>query len=188
MWKSISDKMNQASTGLVAIIATIIFLLFMVFVLPGQSASAQTAGNHAGSPDTSFFYTPNDLYRMAEAYGPEGRQEYVRVRFTFDLVFPLVYTLFLAAAISWTFSKAFPAGSRMRLANLVPVLGMLFDYMENLSTSLVMLRYPAHTAVVDLLAPFFTMVKWIFVSGSFVVLLVGVVLAALFMLREKRSH
>jgi hypothetical protein len=53
--------------------------------------------------------------------------------------------------------------------------GALFDYLENLSTSLVMLRYPAQTAVVDILAPVFTALKWGLLGVSFVLPFVGIV-------------
>jgi hypothetical protein len=85
----------------------------------------------------------DDLYRMAEAYGEEGRRAYIRVRFTFDLIWPLVYLLFSATTTSWVFGKAFPPDSLWQRASLVPLLGTLFDYLENLSTSLVMLPLPA---------------------------------------------
>jgi hypothetical protein len=54
---------------------------------------------------------------------------------------------------------------------------MLFDYLENISTSLVMFRYPSPTPVVPWLAPIFTAVKWVFVNGSFVLLALGAVIA-----------
>ena len=54
---------------------------------------------------------------------------------------------------------------------------MALDYLENLSTSLVMARYPDPTPVIVWLAPVFTLSKWIFVGGSFVVLVVGIVAA-----------
>jgi hypothetical protein len=127
-----------------------------------------------GSPDLSFFYSPADLYRMAEAYGPPGRRAYIRQRFTFDVAWPIVYTLFLTTAISWLFRRTFPTESRWQLANVAPVAGALLDYLENLSTSLVMARYPARTPVVDVLAPAFTFAKWVFVGGSFVLLVVGI--------------
>ena len=56
------------------------------------------------------------------------------------------------------------------MINLIPVLGVLFDFLENLSTSIVMLRYPRETDPVAALAPIISLVKWIFVYGSFVVL------------------
>jgi len=42
----------------------------------------------------------------------------------------------------------------------------------------VMLRYPAHTAVVDFLAPVFTALKWSLLGASFILLLGGIVVAA----------
>ena len=150
MDKRISDWLRQVSTGWVALAALVIFVLFTALVLPQQASKAARETASDDSPDTSFFYSPGDLYRMAESYGELGRQAYVRARFTFDLVWPLVYTLFLATAISWVFGRAFAPDSRWQRANLAPLLGALFDYLENLSTSLVMLRFPDQTPVVDI--------------------------------------
>jgi hypothetical protein len=177
MAKRISDWLRRVSTGWVALAALIIFLLFTALVLPQQAMKAERETGSAESPDTSFFYAPGDLYRIAESYGQQGRQAYVRARFTFDLVWPLVYTLFLVTAISWVFGKAFAPDSRWQRANLAPLLGALFDYLENLSTSLVMLRYPQQTPVVDLLAPLFTALKWGFLGVSFLLLFFGILVA-----------
>ena len=178
MFRRVSDGLHQVSTGWVALAALVIFLLFTALVLPGQATQAEEATGGGESPDTSLFYSPQALYRMAEAYGEEGRQAYVRARFTFDLVWPLVYTLFLVTTTGWAFGKAFPPGSRWQRANLVPLLALLFDYLENVSTSLVMLRYPAHTPVVDLLAPVFTLFKWSTLGAAFLLLLLGLAIAA----------
>jgi hypothetical protein len=166
----VSDWLHRVSTAWVAAPALAIFILFMIFVLPQQAAESPSAGLEAGSPDSSLWYTPAELYRMAEAYGDAGRQAYVRERFTFDLVWPLVYGIFLAAAISWFSRQAFAGASLWQRANLAPVLGVLLDFLENVSSSLVMARYPQRTPVVDLLAPVFTLTKWAFVGGSFLLL------------------
>jgi hypothetical protein len=175
MLRKLSDLIHRVSNGWVALSTLILFLLFTALVLPGQAAKAEMDSGGAGSPDTSFYYTANDLYRMAEAYGEDGRRAYVRARFTFDLIWPLVYTAFLCTGISRVNQRAFGPDSLWQRANLAPVLGVLFDYMENISTSLVMIRYPGQTPVVDGLATIFTMVKWVSVNGSFVLLLVGAV-------------
>jgi hypothetical protein len=179
MMKKLSDWIHKISNGWVAFSALVIFLLFTALVLPGQASRAQASSGDVGSPDLSFYYSAGDLYRMAEAYGEEGRREYVRARFTFDLLWPLVYMAFLVTGISWLNRTVFAPKSIWQRANVVPVLAALFDLLENLSTSLVMVRYPTVTAVVDVAATFFTMVKWILVGGSFVMLLVGSVAAAL---------
>jgi hypothetical protein len=173
MLTRISDGINKFAKGWVVVVAVVIFMLFMVLVLPRQAASAEAAAGGVGSPDTSFLYSTDDLYRFADAYGEQGRKAYVRARFTFDVIFPLVYGFFLTVTVSWVFARSFRPGVWRRL-NVVPLLGVLFDLLENASTSLVMLRYPQPTQVIDKLAPAFSLVKWVFVGGSFGLLLVGI--------------
>ena len=174
MLRKLSEWMYRVSTGRVALLTLVVFLLFTALVLPGQASRAESATEGVGSPDMSFYYTAADLYQMAKMYGEEGRQAYVRARFTFDLIWPVVYTVFLGTGISWVYRKVFAPDSLWRRGNLIPIAGALFDYLENVATSLVMVRYPDTTAVVDMLATVFTMVKWVLVNGSFVALLIGV--------------
>jgi hypothetical protein len=186
MGKRISDWLRQVTNGRVALSALAVFLLFSVLVLPGQSTASETASGNAGSPDTSLYYSADDLYHMAEVYGEQGRAAYVRARYTFDVIWPVVYTVFLSTAISWVYSRAFTPPSRWQRANLAPVLGALFDYLENLAASVVMVRYPDRTPVVDTLAPVFTLVKWVLVGGSFVLLFAGAA-AGVWQWSKKRS-
>jgi hypothetical protein len=167
------------STRWTALISVVIFTLFTVFVLPSQSSSSMAQSSQTGSPDLSFYYSPAELYNMAESYGEEGREAYIRARFTFDLIWPLVYGFFLVVTISWLLKIAFPANSIWQRANLLPLFGVLFDYLENISTSLVMGRYPAQTPIVGWLAGIFTALKWILIGGSFIMLVALMLLAIL---------
>ncbi len=178
MLKRISDFFYSISRGWAALIALAVFAVFIGVVLPDQARKAETYSADAGSPDTSFFYSPADLYRMADAYGAEGRSAYIRARLTFDVVWPLAYLFFLATSVSWALTRALPAGDRWRLLNLFPLAGVVFDYLENISAALVMGRYPDPTPFVDILTPVFTAAKWIFVNGSFVILVIGLFSAA----------
>lgn len=175
--RDLSELIYHRSTGAVALITLLVFSAFMVLVLPGQSAAAEAYSSEVGSPDLSLFYSAEDLYRMAESYGVAGRAEYIHARFTFDLVFPLIYGLFLTACISWLLNRALPLGSNMRLLNLAPLMGVLFDFLENISASLVIGRFPMETPMIAALAPAFTLIKWIFVGGSFVLIIIAAALA-----------
>ncbi len=175
MLKKISDWIRSISNGWVALSTLLIFLLFTALVLPAQSSRTKLETNAAGSPDMSFFYTGADLYKMAEAYGEAGRDAYIRARFTFDLIWPVVYTIFLTTAISWVYRKAFEPDSLWQRMNLLPVFAALFDYLENISTSLVMMQFPNQLPLVAMLAPVFTLGKWILIGSSFILLIVGVV-------------
>ncbi len=177
MWEKLSNWLHKKSSGWLTIAGLVSFALFTALVLPNQAAQAEAHSGGADSPDLSFYYSPEELYQMAEAYGEQGRQGYIRARFTFDLFWPIVYTLFLVTSISWLTRRGFSTNSIWQRANLVPIWAMIFDYLENVSTSLVMFRYPARTPIVDFIAPLFTGVKWILVGGSFVLLLIGIVAA-----------
>ena len=173
--KRLSGWIRKISKGWVALTSLIIFVLFTALVLPKQASLAESGTGNEKSPDMSFIYTSDDLYQLAQAYGEGGRMSYIKARFSFDLIWPVVYMVFLTTAISWLFQRVFRLGSLWQLANLSPLCGMIFDYLENISTSLVMFRYPDPTAVVDKLAPIFTLTKWLFVGGSFVLLLLGLI-------------
>lgn len=172
MFLKISDFITYYSRGWVALLGLVIFLLFTALVLPSQAAKSATVEN-VGTPDLSLWYSPGELYQMAEGYGEQGRRDYIQARLRFDIVWPLVYTFFLATSLSWLFGHSAVAGSLWRYANLAPLIAMLLDFCENISTSLVMHHYPASSPVMATLAPIFTLLKWIFVSGSFVLLLIG---------------
>jgi hypothetical protein len=177
----LTNWLQKISTGPLTLACLLVFLIFGALVLPDQAAKAEAYSSESGSPDTSIYYTASDLYRMAEAYGPAGRSAYIRARFTFDLIFPLVYTAFLVTAISWLFTWL-KLPNRWQWINLLPIAGALFDYLENISAAIVLARYPNTTIVIDHLSGAFTLVKWIFIIGSFLtlVVLIGIVLISVF--------
>ena len=158
------------------IIVTVIFILFMIFVLPDQAEKADQVAQGADSPDMSFVYSGDELYNMAEQYGEAGRQEYIRARFTFDLIFPFVYGSFLVVAISAVLNKLLPAGHALRVLNLFPFLGVVFDFGENICASIVMAIYPQKNIILLGMSAVFTLVKWLFVYGSFVILVGGLLI------------
>jgi len=186
MFTKLSNWFLKISTGPLALACLVIFLIFSALVLPDQAAKAEVYSGEIGSPDTSLFYTAAELYRFAEAYGLQGRSAYIRARYTFDVIWPIVYLAFLVTAISWLVKRADLNWNSWGRLNLLPVAGVLFDFLENISAATVMARYPQKTAVIDHLAGVFTLVKWVFVGGSFIVL-VGLVMITLARRIQKKA-
>ena len=166
MKKMIPFKLKHAN-GYASLITLIIFIVFVIFVLPNESQKSEALGLISG-PDTSFFYTANELYRIADAYGIIGRQFYIRQRFTFDIIWPVAYGAFLYIN-SIYFYKKNKINKHIYLLYL-PIVAVVFDYLENIMTSIVMYRYPNQTIIIDHMAGFMTSLKWITLSASFVVL------------------
>lgn len=173
--KKISRFFYKFSNGWVALAALLTFILFAIFVLPGFSEESARFAKGMGSPDTTLFYTSTGLVSMAEAYGEEGRQAFIDMRWTLDLAFPVIYTLFLVTSASWLLLRVIPSDSNWRLLNLFPLASFILDLLENSATSLVMLRFPERCLFGQVLAPIISPLKWLAVVGSFVLILcVGV--------------
>lgn len=169
MERWLRQGVNWSVTGL----TVLVFILFLVLVLPKVSAYTAVTIGGSGSPDTDLMYSAEDLYQIAESYGPEGRRLYVVIRWTFDLVWPLVYGGFLVAlSISLTSKRRHLL---VRKVYLLPLMAMFFDYMENTLVTLVMVGYPNEYTVLGTLASYASLMKWLVLSFAFI----GVMILAL---------
>ncbi|MGP1907972.1 hypothetical protein ACTSEZ_07340 [Metabacillus sp. JX24] len=145
--------------------ALAVFILFMIFVLPNAAESSRAATGTGESPDGSYLYSAQTLYEIAESYGEKGRDYYIKARFTFDVIWPLVYLFFLASVITFFLRGLKP--QLLKSANLLPFGGAVFDFLENISASAVMARFPAKTPVAAELTPVFSFIKWSLIYASF---------------------
>jgi hypothetical protein len=151
------------------IVFSIVFFLTILFVLPEQSSRLKEETGDNPTPDLSFYFGVEDLYGWAESYGEAGRESYIRTRFTFDIIWPLIYTGFL---FSSTGGLLYRSGLRESIVNrllLLPLFSLVFDYLENISSSIVMWRYPLRTPLIDYAVTVFTPLKWIILGLSFTV-------------------
>lgn len=182
-FRRLSAWCYRADTTPLLLIAVAVFVLFMVIVLPNMAGRLTALTGVNVSPDTSFVYTARDLNAMAEAYGSAGRAYYIYSRFTFDLVWPTVYLLFLASLVTRLFRFLEPNDPR-RLVNLLPFIAVFFDLLENSAASLVMFRYPLASPIAASLAPVFTFLKWVFIGFSFAALVIGLFLFIYYCLKK----
>lgn len=184
----VAERLAHGVRGWMAFAATLLFAVFTALVLPDQADAAAFYTDRYPAPDTSLWYWPSDLYGAAEAWGPDGRAAYVRARVTFDVIWPLVYGAFLLTALAWVWARGAVAGSRWRGVALLPIVVVALDYAENICAATVMARYPARSPVLAELAPIFTVAKWLTLSASFLLLVIGVVVAVAAWCRARRSR
>lgn len=171
--KKLSVFFYRTSTGWVALVGLLIFLVFSLLTLPAQTIQTNAYSHGLGSPDTSLFYDSNKLIQMAEVYGEDGRAAYLQARWGFDLAFPIIYTFFLITSTSFLFKKGDINGSKLALLNLVPLVAMILDLAENTTASVVMAAYPLRHVWAELLVPILTPLKWLFVTFSILQVFVG---------------
>ena len=71
------------------------YVLFNVGVLPVAAARIDAEGRQVGPLDLRFGYSPATAYAALSAYGAAGREAYLRIELTVDVVYPVVYALLL---------------------------------------------------------------------------------------------
>ncbi|MBV9787611.1 MAG: hypothetical protein JOZ51_05530, partial [Chloroflexi bacterium] len=64
MATQLSAWLYRRSTGWVALAAAAVFVLFLGLVLPWQAAQSRQSTGVDESPDSSYVYSRDDLYRL----------------------------------------------------------------------------------------------------------------------------
>lgn len=151
----------------------VIALLFIAYVLCTQGFDARRAALGYGLRvlDVRFAYTPADVQHLFEALGAGGRSLYALTEVTLDLVFPFVYGGLLAILVLNLFSR-----ERARYLVLVPVLGVVFDLLENITVALLAWTYAGGTSPAAWAASVFSSTKLILGALGLLIVLAGAVL------------
>jgi len=173
MLRAFSDWQYRSITTRRTIAATALFVAFVLTVAAAELMFGVLSSGPQPVPDLMPGYAPSDLYPLFERYSAEERTHFVWMRFTLDLVWPILYAGALCAWMSAALGRTVAASSALRLANLLPALAALLDALENMALSVVILRAPLRTPGVDLAASLFTLCKWSAVVVSVLALLWG---------------
>lgn len=177
MLTRISQLLGRAVNGWI-----ILFLLLIVVAISQlaiQPFSERLAGLSGGSGliDLKFGYTPQFVHELIATYGDEGRAAYRRFTSTYDVVFPVAYSLLLSLLISWLLARGTPADSRLRLLNLVPLGAWAFDWLENAFIIALLSRFPDQSPLIAWLASLATTTKWAFSALTLIIFVLAVTLA-----------
>jgi hypothetical protein len=179
MLSKLSDRLHVWARGwlILAIFAVIVLFLgateslFQVFSYPALAGKV--------SLDAQFFYTPETAFAAVASYGDAGRARMIWIHLIWDFIFPVLYTAFLSLFMSWLFQRGFKPGSKLRKLNVLAIAGGSFDLLENIGIVTMILVYPAQPAVVAWLSTVFTMGKWSLGVVIILLLLIGLVKAAM---------
>jgi hypothetical protein len=121
--------------------------------------------------DKRFWYTPRDvesfLTYINETKGREGLNLYVWIHIVPDVIFPIAYGTFLAALIIRFY------GTEIDWKLVIPILAVMFDLGENFTTAYLAWSYPNISSLLAWLAYGCTLMKWIMIIFSVILIFVG---------------
>jgi hypothetical protein len=164
------------------LIALLIFTIFTATILPSEALRGVEAGL-TQSIDTSILYSVEDLYSIISGYSREVRLAYIYQRFTFDLIWPLVYGLFIVVTTLYLLIKI--KIKRLNYLIYFPLAAVGFDFLENISVSILMFIYPVRINALALLASIFTTLKWITLSYSFIQIIILLIVLLITKIKKK---
>lgn len=101
MLSNLSITLKKYANSWLVLILFVITGYFQFVIFLGQSAKIQAASGGAGPIDLLLFYTPQKVYGMVASYGEELRASYRLFELTYDIAYPVIYTLLFALAITW---------------------------------------------------------------------------------------
>jgi len=157
---------NKTGT-LIATAVVVVLVLFLIF--PNLPIGGELL-------DMKSSYTYQEVMDSMEVYGADGRTIYLWASTVLDTVFPIVYATFFAGLI-----YRFRASESTWWLAYVPIVGGIWDLLENVQIASMLLAYPEIGETQVTWASTFTHLKhWI---GSFY-LIVGAVLLLVALVRK----
>jgi hypothetical protein len=155
------------------IIIFVLFVSFIAVVLPRQKAAVEIYTREAGSPGLSFFPQPDTVYKMAGAYGPQGRSAYINALLVYDFAWPCVYSFFYLVFIHLTLRYAH--GEKAAQLSAAALLPGLLDWAENILSIAILSAYPDRMDAAAWVMAVTTSLKWITMGAASCLFVYGLV-------------
>lgn len=146
-----------ASASVFALFAGVFFGSSAPFAIPTVEAACGQA-----PPDVRFTSSPAEVGGFLEACGVAGREAYRAMQLA-DLVYPLVFALFIASSLALVISHLAPRRPALLALAALPLVASAFDYVENACAWLALASYPeaaASNSVLGLASAAKTATSW----------------------------
>jgi len=125
------------------------------------------------SLDIRKSYTKEDVLDLFLKMGDEGRNTYHFATGVIDMIYPLVYGALLILLLVKLLQYIFKKKSWYIYLSLLPILIMIFDYIENINTLLMLSKYPEISNIHVSFGSMVSGIKWYLVSVILVILITG---------------
>ncbi len=137
------------------IVSFILFILAIVLLLPLMLNTLKSVIETGITPDRSFGYGLTELAEIRQIYGPEGAKIYFSTRFSYDLIWMLVYVFFFINLLAFL-SDGLKAKWLLAI-KVLPLLAFISDLFENCLCSIYF--FNGHI-VIGSMAVMASQIKW----------------------------
>jgi hypothetical protein len=158
---ALSSKMERLAARKYMIPLGILFVVLLVIMQFGPDSIVRLTRESGGIGmlDMKFGYSQSQVIRMMENLGAEGRQLYIRI-LCIDFLFLTVFMLLLSALIT-VLLRAAAIDARWQTLNLLPIIRSVFDLLENVLLTIILIRFPYNSEALIRAACMMTILKWL---------------------------
>lgn len=164
MRKRLLNTIDSLATGkkvLLFFALAVIFATCIITMFFGHITLDPTA-----TMDSSDYYTSAVFYGNLDTLGQEGRRAYLMLH-VFDYLFMASLAGFLTFSMHLLI-KSMTQTPRVYYLTLVPMVYLVFDFLENICIDLSILLYPSRFVPLGVLAGFMTTLKMMVLNMCFV--------------------
>jgi hypothetical protein len=188
MFDKIYTVYHKSAKIHVLVILLLGYIVFAAFVLRWAESQIKDFSGGTGPLDLVFNYSSDQVYQMLKSYNGEGREFYAIIELTADMVYPIIYSLFLSLLIIFLCKKLYIQDRIIKVAFVVPVIALAADCCENICITVMLLNYPYKLNTVAEAANIFTMIKWVFLMASIMLVLTALLLLIARFIKYKFSY
>ena len=172
---SLLSRFFYAKSNLVtALLATVIFAGYLIFVLTAQGKAFEVANSAVRSLGTSLGFGQAEILAFLSERSDQMISSYINFNQVWDSLFGLIYGVMYVVWVSVLFK---PYSSKVGILNLLPFGQVVFDWLENFSLATLSNQYLADGTIsssIALFASTASSIKWVFSLLVYVVILVGI--------------
>ncbi|MCP4188605.1 MAG: hypothetical protein GY763_13460 [Gammaproteobacteria bacterium] len=175
--RSIVTFIQKAATGSAVLVffglAMAAYTTMLLYTIPQVTKHTSGMKIFDLSPTGYSFAYATELL---QALGESGRDLYLYRQLPVDFIYPGLFAISCCLLLFWLFAKSVNASSSIFYFCLIPVAAGFFDYLENIFIVHMLISYPDVSELHVYVASTMTILKSVFTTAFFVMLLVGVVL------------
>jgi hypothetical protein len=176
------EQMNKTVNGKTVLSLFIITNVVYVYMLLVSIPKVISFAGGMKIPDMMpTGYEPEYILTLLEKLGDQGRHVYLYQQIPIDLCYPFLFGITYCMVIIYLLQKIQKLNGETISLCLLPLMGGIFDYMENFSIIHMLTTFPGISVTSIKISAFFTVFKSMLSSISFMVI---IILLLMFVLRK----
>lgn len=169
----LEERSNKLVKGKIVLFLLILTNLVYIYMLLVSIPKVMSFSGEMKIPDVlPIGYEPDYILTLFEKLGEQGRNVYLHHQLPVDLLYPFLFGITYFLVILYLLQKLQKLNIETYYLGLLPLMGGLFDYLENFVLIYMLDAFPAISASTIKLCAFFTVFKSMLSSISFVVIIV----------------